>query len=114
MKTFKGTVVEGDKIGRTIGFPTANLDTQNHKLDSAGVYCGFATVDDNRYRAVLCVNWQNNIEVHILDGFKNDIYGKTVDVEVIKFMRTMQRINDMTLLKTIISKDVDQAQVILA
>lgn len=114
MSTLKGTVIEGDKIGRTIGYPTANLDTENHDLDQAGVYCGFATIDGKRYQAVLCVNWQDKVEVHILDGFKNDIYGKTISVEVVKFIRTMQRINDVSILKNTISNDVARAQEILS
>lgn len=91
---FAGTVIKGDQVGRTIAFPTANLDTEKHGLKPAGVYCGYVTVDGKRYSAVFCVNWQNIVEVHILDGFNKDIYGETVEVEAVEFIRTMERIED--------------------
>ena len=107
-----GKVIEGDKVGKTLGFPTANLDTKDHGLEKAGVYCGYATVGEEKYQAVLCVNWQGTVEVHII-GFNTDIYGKTISVEVVKFIRTMERIDDTDLLKETISKDVATAKAIL-
>jgi riboflavin kinase / FMN adenylyltransferase len=109
---FVGTVVEGDKVGRTLGFPTANLDTKNHGLKKAGVYCGWVLFEEERHAAVLCVNWENVVEVHLI-GFDKDIYGKTISVDVRHFIRDMEKIDDIEKLKVAIAGDVYQAAVFL-
>lgn len=103
---FTGTVIDGDKVGRTIGFPTANLNTKDHGLKKASVYCGYAFVNGSRYTVVLCVNWENIVEVHIIDDFNEDIYGKTMEVFVKHFIRDMEKIDDIEKLKAVIATDI--------
>lgn len=91
-----GSVVEGRKIGRSIGFPTANIKPDNeHKLIPAnGVYAVEVQVDDFNYPGMLSIginptvnaDKQRSIEVNILD-FERDIYRKTITVIFHKRLR---------------------------
>ena len=92
--TIKGEVVHGKKIGRTIGFPTANLKYyKNCVLPKIGVYYTNIKVNNNIYKGITSVG--NNptvegeeltIETYILDFYK-DIYGNKVSVSFIKKIR---------------------------
>ena len=88
----KGKVVSGRRIGRNIGFPTANIVPLNeHKLiPSSGVYAVEATIDDDPLRHIAMLNvgrrptirdndGMSTIEVHIVD-FEADLYGKNMTV----------------------------------
>ncbi len=90
-----GTVVHGNKIGRTIGFPTANLMLEYpFKLIPAdGVYAVVAIVNQQRYQGMLNIGFrptiqsnQHGLEVHILD-FEKLIYGEKIEVEVLSKIR---------------------------
>ncbi len=102
---YTGTVLHGEKIARTLGFPTANIIVA-HTLKPSGVYCGYATVDDVKYPAVMCVGRNNVLEVHIID-FSKDNYGVEITVEVTNFIRVMKKIEDVNVLKNIIAGDVN-------
>lgn len=84
----KGKVIKGKQFGTRVGYPTANLDTKDHGLIKTGVYCGYVTVQEKEYAAVLCVNWSDTVEVHIL-GLCRDIYGADIDLRVTDFIRFM-------------------------
>ena len=107
-----GTVIHGAKIGRTIGFPTANINYPKEIVKLPfGVYC--AKVDGRKS----VMNWGmkptvNNtlepvIEVHIL-GFDGDLYGKNIRVEVLKQIRTERKFNGLNELKEQIKRDVEE------
>ncbi|GGB56207.1 bifunctional riboflavin kinase/FAD synthetase [Fictibacillus barbaricus] len=90
-----GTVIHGDKRGRTIGFPTANLDTEEYSLPKVGVYAVEVSIDNERYFAMANVGYKPtfkedqkkpSLEVHIFD-FHKEIYGKTVSVTWLKRIR---------------------------
>jgi riboflavin kinase/FMN adenylyltransferase len=90
----RGKVVEGAKRGRTIGFPTANLQTQQ-LVPMPGVYAGIAIVDGRRHIAAISIG--NNptfdgaattLEAFLLD-FTGDLYGKTIDLEFHRWVREM-------------------------
>lgn len=92
----RGFVIEGNKLGRTIGFPTANIfiEDQDKLIPKNGVYAVYVYIEGERYKGMLNIGVRptiNNdkrrtIEVHIFD-FNEDIYGKTVRLELIAFMR---------------------------
>lgn len=105
---FQGTVIHGKAKGRLIGYRTANLDTTNHGLDIGTVYSCEALVNNKKYLAVLCVNWENIVEVHILD-FDEDIYGKTIKIFITSFIRKMEPITDLSVLKKAIANDIKMA-----
>ncbi|MDX6152507.1 bifunctional riboflavin kinase/FAD synthetase [Marinococcus sp. PL1-022] len=89
--TFEGTVVEGEKRGRTIGFPTANIQSEEpYLLPNDGVYAVRALIDGRWYRGMCNIGYKPTfhderdgppeIEVHLFE-FNGDIYGKTVRIE---------------------------------
>lgn len=116
-----GTVIEGQQIGRTIGFPTANLLLPPEKLlPRFGVYCVKVSLEDGitlpGVMNIGCrptVDGENpTIEVHLLD-WKGDLYGQTLTVSLEEFLRPEQKFSSLEALKSQIAKDCDQAKEIL-
>ena len=100
-----GSVIEGRKIGRSIGFPTANIrpDSQNKLVPCNGVYAVEVNVDGISYPGMLnigsnpTVNTDRNfrsIEVHILN-FEKDIYGRSITVRFRKRLRDEKKFDDL-------------------
>ena len=107
-----GTVVSGQKLGRTIGIPTANLELPAELVKPAfGVYACKVWVDGRYYVAVTnigsrpTVNGQNiTVEPWILD-FNGNLYGKEITLKFHKFLRPEQKFADLDKLKAQIQKD---------
>lgn len=94
-----GTVVAGNKIGRNIGFPTANLDlNNNHKLvPGQGVYATLVKIGDSVYKAMTNIGYRPTIdadrltiEANIFD-FNEDIYDKEITLSFIERIRDEKR-----------------------
>ena len=110
----EGTVVDGYKVGRKIGFPTANLRVDfSHKLiPSVGVYAVRAHVSNRQWKGMLNIGYRptlNNgtdlsIEVHILD-FQGDIYHQKMRIEFIEYLRPEMKFNSIDELLQQIYKD---------
>ncbi len=104
-----GKVVRGERRGRTLGFPTANLKLDEHKLiPQHGVYAGTAL----GRRCVVNIGARPTfgadgvaIEVHI-PGYSGDLYGKTIAVELVKKIRNEIQFPDVRELKEQILKDI--------
>lgn len=115
--TIRGTVVPGDQRGRTIGFPTANLETDSELLPSNGVYAVFACVDGgDPLPAVANLGTRptfdgrrHSVEVHVLDG-RYDLYGHELTVSFVSRIRDEQRFADVDALVARIRKDVAEAR----
>jgi riboflavin kinase / FMN adenylyltransferase len=113
----RGDVVVGDKRGRTIGFPTANVVADPALVVPArGVYAGFVRVGKDTYAA--CTNIgvaptferrESRVEVYLL-GFEGDLYGREVDVSFLERIREEKRFSGVEELKTQISRDVEAAR----
>ncbi|MFV0236759.1 bifunctional riboflavin kinase/FAD synthetase [Empedobacter falsenii] len=112
-----GVVVHGDKIGRTLGFPTANLRVNNLKIVPAhGVYSVNVFVEDKKYlgllsigvRATVTNSHELRIEVNILD-FNEDIYGKTIRLEFLDKIRDEKKFNSLDELIATMNKDKENA-----
>lgn len=121
--TLQGTVVGGHKIGRTIGFPTANITPSDcHKLLPAkGVYAIRATLDNGlTYGGMLnigerpTINGDNTltIEAHLF-YFTGDLYGQKIAIEFIAFLRHETRFASLDELKHALEQDALSAQHIL-
>jgi len=127
----RGTVVEGKQLGRTIGFPTANLQLPTEKfLPRQGVYAVYIfiekpTIDtDNQTTASTLLGVMNignrptvngtqpTIEVHLLD-WSGDLYGKTLTVQLKHFLRPEQKFPDLDALKAQIQLDSMTAREVL-
>lgn len=113
----RGEVVVGDKRGRTIGFPTANvLPDPALVVPARGVYAGFARVGKESYPA--CTNVgvaptferrESRVEAYLL-GFGGDLYGRVIDVSFIGRIREEKRFSGVEELKRQIARDVEEAR----
>ncbi len=101
-----GVVVKGDQYGRTLGFPTVNLDTEE-VLPPYGVYAGIAILDNVEYRAGILINPSGKTEAHLI-GYDGDAYGKMVKLELKKFLREFEKFNTEEELKAQIEKDLEK------
>ena len=110
----EGTVVDGYKVGRKIGFPTANLqvDFPNKLIPSVGVYAVWVSVGGKQWKGMLNIGHRptlNNgtnlsIEVHILD-FEGDIYRQKMRIEFIDFLRPETKFSSVDELIEQMKKD---------
>lgn len=109
-----GEVVHGRKLGRTMGFPTANLKILNKIYPPFGIYGGRVKIEgeERSWNAVINIGKnptlkpdERSIEVHILD-FDRDIYGKKICVSLMEFLREEKKFNSMDELKETIKNDV--------
>ena len=107
-------VVDGYKVGRKIGFPTANLrvDFPNKLIPSIGVYAVYVYVNGEKHKGMLNIGYRptiNNgtdlsIEVHILD-FQDDIYHQKMRIEFIEFLRPEEKFHSVDELILQMQKD---------
>ncbi|MBE6957823.1 MAG: bifunctional riboflavin kinase/FAD synthetase [Ruminococcaceae bacterium] len=114
------TVVSGQKLGRTIGIPTANLHLRSELVTPAfGVYACIAVVEGHRYVAVTnigtrpTVNGEGvTVEPWLLD-FSGDLYGKEITLEFHKFLRPERKFDSLAELKVQIQEDAARAYKLL-
>jgi riboflavin kinase / FMN adenylyltransferase len=113
----RGEVVVGDRRGRTIGFPTANVVPETEAVVPArGVYAGFVLVGDKQFAA--CTNVgvaptfgreESRVEAYLLD-FEGDLYGRFVDVGFTRRIRGEKKFSGLDELKAQIRRDVEEAR----
>lgn len=113
-----GEVVHGKKIARQLGFPTANIKMANRLYPPNGIYGATLVIDGENKKRDGVVNigvnptlkpGEKSVEVHILD-FNEEIYGKKIYVEIIKFMREERKFTSVDELKKVIGNDVKNWQ----
>jgi FAD synthase len=107
-------VVEGYKRGRTIGVPTANLDCGNQVVPMEGVYAARCTVGGSTYPAALSIGrmetfgekLRRQVEAYLV-GFDGDLYGQTLQVEVLDWWREQRKYDGLEPLLEQIRRDVE-------
>ncbi|WP_298442503.1 bifunctional riboflavin kinase/FAD synthetase [uncultured Ferrimonas sp.] len=112
-----GRVAHGDKLGRTLNFPTANLPLRRKVVPVSGVYAVKVRFADGSVRDGVAnvgkrptVHGENcRLEVHIFD-FAADIYGQQLQIQLISWLRDEQRFESLDALKAQISADVIEAK----
>lgn len=117
----RGTVQHGDKLGREIGFPTANLDLGLYLRPRYGVYAVTGRLPDGREvpgAANLGVRPQFEppkelLEPHFLD-FSGDLYGQEIEVAFHHFLRPEAKFDSLDALKAQIAADCERARALLA
>ena len=115
----RGTVVAGARRGRTIGFPTANLDGVETLLPKDGVYAVLVEADGRKYSAAANIGPNptfgesaRKVEVHLLD-FAGDLYGQSLNVDFIARMRDTRPFGGVQELVEQLEKDVESARNLL-
>ena len=118
--TVSGHVHHGDKRGRTIGFPTANVSLKGYLEPALGVYAVRVTAGEGRFDAVANFGRRPTfdkqdtlLEVHLFD-FAGDLYGRQVDVAFVGYIRPERRFDGLESLKAQIQADGAEARRILA
>jgi riboflavin kinase/FMN adenylyltransferase len=120
--TLGGTVVSGRRLGRTLGFPTANLESAPGVLvPAAAVYAGRARIGGETFRAAVSVGdnptvapegetLSRTVEAFLLDGFDRDVYGQKIDLTFEHYLRPMEKFDGMAALIVQMNHDVDDAK----
>lgn len=113
-----GIVTQGDRLGRQLGFPTANLDVTGLVLPPNGVYAVHARTDKDIYQGALNIGCrptlqtgepQKRFEVHLLE-FHGDLYGQEIEITYVEKLRDEQRFPSLEALKEQIAQDIDRAR----
>jgi len=111
-------VMEGDKLGRRIGFPTANLDATGLALPPNGVYAIHAIARGKTHRAVLNIgtrptlgdpNPSLRVEAHLLD-FDGELYGEELEIVFAEKLRDEKKFPSVDELKAQITRDIERAK----
>ena len=118
--TIEGEVMHGAKLGRTIGFPTANLDMGKYLRPTYGIYAVRGRLPDGRVlsgAANLGVRPSFDppkelLEPHFFD-FSGDLYGQTIDIEFHAFLRGEAKFDSLDALVAQIGRDCDEARRVL-
>lgn len=110
----EGKIVKGHQIGRTIGFPTANIaiDDPNKILPNSGVYAVWVDLKGKRYKGMLSIgnrptledDGSQSVEVYILN-FSGDVYEEKIKVSFIKKLRDNQKFKNLEDLKSQLETD---------
>ena len=116
--TILGTVKRGAQLGRTLGFPTANLSAHSEQFPPDGVYAAEATLDGTVMRGVVNLGYRPTVEqakpdrlleLHLFD-LDREIYGEDVEVRFLQYLRSEQKFGSLDQLKAQIARDVEQAR----
>ncbi len=113
----KGRVIKGKQLGRTIGFPTANMEyPRGTVIPKEGVYITQTKVGNNKYYSITNVGEKPtvmdkscNIETSVGD-FSQDIYGKEIEIEFCKYIRCIEKFDSLENLKNQLNKDMKKAE----
>ncbi len=117
----RSTVVQGEQRGRTLGYPTANLSPEvEGYIPADGVYAAWLIVDGRRYGAAVSIGNnptfegvpEKQVEAHAFDQ-SFDLYGKTVQVEFVEFVRGMRKFAGADALAEQMRSDEDRIRGIL-
>jgi len=116
-----GTVIKGTSLGRLLGFPTANINPHHEVIPACGIYAVRIILDKHKLKGACYIgsrptidskNKRINIEVFIFNFHKN-IYGKYLEIQFVKFIRSDRKFSSLPELTLQIKKDVLLAKKIL-
>jgi len=112
----QGKVVHGDKIGKTIGYPTANIKVldKDKLIPKPGIYASYIVIEDERYEGMLYIGNrpslksngkpEKRIEVNIFD-FNDEIYNQNIRLELVSFIREDEKFDNMKKLSAKLGED---------
>ena len=114
----EGTVIRGNRLGHTVGMPTANIRPEETKLlPPNGVYVADVTIRQRTYRGITNIGYKPTIggetapgvETWIFD-FTEDIYGEEIKVELLQFVRPERKFASLEAVKAQVEQDARQAR----
>ncbi len=118
-----GKVVHGEKIGARLGFPTANIEIEgkNKLIPADGIYAVRVYVEEEEFEGMLYIGNrpslpgkdERRIEVNIF-SFEKDIYGQSIRVDLLGFIRSDARMDSLDSLKSQLARDKEQVEAVLA
>lgn len=93
-----GTVVKGDGIGRSLNYPTANIDIGESRDLDTGVYAGRAVLNGKKYNAAIIVKKDlNKIEAHLINYNGEDFYGNDIEVIILSKVSDIEKLEGRIL-----------------
>ena len=118
--SLEGKVISGDRRGRELGFPTANLEIDREQtLPADGIYATMSYVGGQGYKSVTNIgvrptfdDKRRTVETYILD-FSGDIYGRDLKIDIIARLRGEKKFDSIEDLKTQMTEDVRQSRTVL-
>jgi riboflavin kinase/FMN adenylyltransferase len=120
--TILGTVEEGNRLGRGLGFPTATLSAHSEQFPPNGVYAAEGLLGGETFRGVVNLgvrptigdgSSQRVLEFHLFD-FERDLYGEDIEVRFRRYLRPEQKFDNLAALRSQIERDVAAAERIFA
>ncbi len=113
---FSGIVIEGEKRGASLGFPTANLGSIPTLIPAEGVYAVRASLEGRAFGGAMNIGSnptfgveQKKVEVHLID-FQGDLYGQSMRVELLARLRGVQTFQSVEQLVQQLTNDVERAR----
>ncbi len=112
-----GKIVHGKGLGRTVGMPTANLSIEGQELPEAGVYATRIQIGGKTYGSVTNIGKRPTVdedqmitvETYILD-FDGNIYGEYAALEILKFLRPVQKFQSLEEVYEQVQRDIKEAK----
>jgi riboflavin kinase / FMN adenylyltransferase len=120
--TILGTVEEGKHLGRSLGFPTANLSAHSEQFPPNGVYVAEGMLSGKTVRGVVNLGVrptigdgspQRVLEFHLFD-VDRDLYGEEIEIRFLRYLRPERKFESLPALREQIARDVREAQQIFA
>jgi riboflavin kinase/FMN adenylyltransferase len=120
--TILGTVEEGKHLGRSLGFPTANLSAHSEQFPPNGVYAAEGTLQGKKVHGVVNLGVrptidqdspQRVLEFHLFD-FDRDLYGEDVELRFLRYIRPERKFESLAALREQIARDVVDARQVFA
>jgi len=119
--TIAGRVGKGDQVGRTLGFPTANISVKNYVTPPLGAYACWVKLKQKTYPAVCNIgvrptvvdNDSIKLEVFLFDYSGADFYGNRIEVALNQFVSAEQKLGSLSELKIKMASDSERARKIL-
>lgn len=116
-----GTVIKGTRLGRILGFPTANIDPHHEVIPAAGIYAVRIILEKDKFngacyiggKPTISLHRKVSVEAHIFD-FRKNIYGKYLEIQFVKKIRPDKKFLSVALLAKQIKKDIITAKKILS
>lgn len=113
-----GRVIRGKERGKALGFPTANIAPGQKMIPAEGIYAGWCTVADKRHVAAISIGRNPtfdegdlSVEAYLLD-FDEDIYGQSIRIEFLRWLRDQERFDSVDDLVHQMRKDVEKVRAV--